>query len=214
MNTVVYMNFKQFEISKIPDHAFCLCIGKRNTGKSTLLSRLVKEKQTTSVKDTLVMCGTQEEHDMYSKLNNVVIYSGYTPDILHTYTEKQKISLRKDSLGVVLDTIEYENIWKDIHVRHLVRNGRCFRTFLYCSSSCIWFIPPYVRSNIDYVFLFKELNKDNLERLYQSFGNMFETFKKFCEAFDTCTKELYGCMVIDNTSHSHRIEDVVFWFSV
>ena len=212
MTTVVYMNFTIFDISKISDNAFCLCIGRRNTGKSTLLSRLVEEKSAV-LQHTLVMCGTQEEHDMYSELNNAV-YSGYTPDILHTYTEKQRMSLRKDSLGVVLDNLEYEDIWKDIHVRHLVINGRCHRTFLLCSSSCIYFIPPYVRSNVDYVFLFKEPNKDNLERLYKSFGNMFETFKKFREALHTCTKEPYGCMVIDNTSRSHRIEDVVFMFSV
>lgn len=211
------MNLKQFDISKISDNAFCLCIGRRNTGKSTLLSRLVEEKQTTSVKDTLVMCGTQEEHDMYSKLDHAVINNGYRQDILHTYMTKQNTALRteeKETVCVVLDNLEYEDIWKDVCVRQLVMNGRCMRMFLCCSSSSIFFVPPSVRYNIDYVFLFKETDKDNLDKIYKSFGGRFETYEKFCEAFDTCTKEPYGCMVIDNTRHSHRIEDAVYRYYI
>ena len=192
------------------------CIGRRNTGKSTLLSLLVEEKRN-SLKNTLVMCGTPEEEELYSKLDNAVIYNGYTQDILYAYMEKQGVSLRtekeKESVCVVLDNLEHEDIWKDVKVRVLVMNNRNLRTFVCGSSSSILFLNPAIRSNVDYLFLFKETNKENLERLYSSFGGIFETYEDFCATFDTCTKTPYGCMVIDNTSRSHRVEDIVFMLS-
>lgn len=40
---------------------------------------------------------------------------------------------------------------------------------------------------------------------------MFPTFDVFCEVMDMCTDD-YGCIVIDNTVNSARLEDRVFWY--
>ena len=40
---------------------------------------------------------------------------------------------------------------------------------------------------------------------------MFPNFDSFCQVMDQCT-ENYECLVIDNTSASNKIEDLVFWY--
>ena len=68
-----------------------------------------------------------------------------------------------------------------------------------------------MRSNVDYVFLFRENNYQNRKKLYDQYCGVFPTFDMFCSVFDVVT-EGYGCMVIDNTSRSNKIEDIVFWY--
>ena len=206
---------KVFDPSTIHVNAFCLCVGRRNTGKTTLMSHLVRENK--KISKTLVFCGTQDENEQYSKLDDTTVYEGYCPDILDTYIGEQKKSMRTgadNSVCVVLDNIEYKDIWKDRCLFTLVRNNRYLRTFVYASSSCVFFIPPVVRSCADYIFLFKETNKENLERLYRSFGNMFNTFEEFIHVFNICTETPNGCMVVDNTSNSRDIFDVFFMYNV
>jgi hypothetical protein len=47
--------------------------------------------------------------------------------------------------------------------------------------------------------------------LYKHFFGIFPTFDSFNEVMNQCT-ENYECLVLDNTSKSNKIEDVVFWY--
>ncbi len=40
---------------------------------------------------------------------------------------------------------------------------------------------------------------------------MFPTFEIFAQVMDQCT-ENFECLVIDNTTKSNKIEDMVFWY--
>ena len=72
-------------------------------------------------------------------------------------------------------------------------------------------VPPDLRTNIDYVFILRENYINNRKRIYDNFAGIFPTFEAFCTTLDACTQN-YECIVIDNTSKSTNLNDVVFWY--
>ena len=79
-------------------------------------------------------------------------------------------------------------------------------TMQYCMD-----LSPDLRANIDYVFILRENIIQNREKIYKNFFGIFPNFDMFVQVLDTCT-ENYECLVLDNTSKSNKIEDVVFWY--
>ena len=79
-------------------------------------------------------------------------------------------------------------------------------TMQYCMD-----LPPDLRANVDYVFILREPVLANRQKLYKNFFGIFPTFDSFSDTMLACT-ENYECLVLDNTSKSNKIEDVVFWY--
>jgi hypothetical protein len=78
--------------------------------------------------------------------------------------------------------------------------------FQYCMD-----MPPAIRSNIDYVFVLRENIVANREKIWKNYFGIFPTFPAFNSVMDQCTND-FECLVLDNTSRSNNIEDVVFWY--
>ena len=76
---------------------------------------------------------------------------------------------------------------------------------------CALVLKPFFRNNVDLVFLLQENSQANLKRIFAAYGNVFESFDAFKDAFKACTKN-YGCMVINNASKSSNIEDICYWY--
>ena len=74
----------------------------------------------------------------------------------------------------------------------------------------ICFIPPNLRTNIDFVFILRENYVSNRKRLYEHYAGMFPSFEMFCQVMDQCT-ENYECLVINNNAKSNKLTDL--WFS-
>lgn len=99
-------------------------------------------------------------------------------------------------------------------------------------------MPPDLRTQVDYVFCFKESILTNKMKLWKYFFGMFERFpgehitplppppsppahptsspaamgaSDFQRVMDRCT-ESHGVLVLDNTAPTTRIEDCVFWY--
>ena len=72
-------------------------------------------------------------------------------------------------------------------------------------------LSPALRGNIDYVFLLGSNSYSDKKRLYEHFCSTFSSFKLFDNVFSSMT-ENHGCMVIDNTSLSNKLEDTIFWY--
>ena len=72
-------------------------------------------------------------------------------------------------------------------------------------------LSPDLRCNIDYIFILRENILQNREKIWKNFFGIFPTFDMFNQVMTACT-ENYECLVLDNTSKSNKIEDVVFWY--
>ena len=100
---------------------------------------------------------------------------------------------------------------KSAHYRKIYTEGRHFNVlYLACLQYCMG-LPPELRSNIDYVFLYGEDENSNLKKLYENYAGIFPTFQMFKDVLDQCT-ENYGCLVIDKRSKSKNLTDRVFYF--
>jgi hypothetical protein len=72
-------------------------------------------------------------------------------------------------------------------------------------------IPPELRSNIDYVFIFNEPSVANRKRIYDAYAGMIPSFEHFCNILDACTQN-HECLVIKTSGNSADLREQVFWY--
>jgi len=216
---------KRFDISKIADDKVIVMIGKRGTGKSYLIKDLLYFHQDIPV--GCVISPTELANKYFSHfVPNSFIYEEYKPQIIENFVKRQKMAVDKvnqekqvygtsrvDPRGfLILDDCLYNKSWvKDTNIRFVFQNGRHVKCMFIFSMQYPLGVTPELRTNIDYVFILRENIVGNRKRIYDNYAGMFPSFDIFCQVMDQCT-ENYECLVIDNTSKSNRLEDIVFWY--
>ena len=90
-------------------------------------------------------------------------------------------------------------------------NGRHYKIFFLITMQYCMGLPPVLRGNIDYVFIFKNNIIKEREKIYNHYAGVFNDFSTFCAVMDNCT-ENYECVVIDNKIQSNKLEDQVKWY--
>lgn len=199
-------------------------IGKRGTGKSTLISDLLWYMR--RIPMYICMSGTEEGNGFYSRyMHPLLIHGEYKKDIVQNLIKQQKDKLKKClkagidpnsrpdlGTGLLLDDCGFnKRIMNQEDIRLLFMNGRHWKISFIVSLQYMMGIPPDLRTNIDFVFCLRENIVANQKRLYDNFFGCFKKFAQFQEAFNECTNN-YECLVLDNTSKSTRVEDCVFYY--
>ena len=112
----------------------------------------------------------------------------------------------------ILDDIMYDTSWvKDKNIMQLFMNDRHLKYSLIITMPYSLSMPPALRFNVDYIFILRENYISNRKRLFEHYAGMFPTFEIFCQVMDACTNN-YECLVIDNTTKSNKIEDMIYWY--
>lgn len=210
------LRLKKFDPSKIGNDKVCLFIGKRGTGKSTLVTDIMYHKKN-SIPMGVVMSATEEGNHYYSKyVPDLFVHGCYNRETLEKVIESQRQKLirfgRVDPVFVLLDDCMYDRgFLKDECIRTLFMNGRHWKIFFLLTTQYCMDLPPALRTNVDYVFCLRENVIQNREKLYKAFFGVFPTFHVFQQVMDACT-ENFECLVIDNTSRSNNLEDCVFYY--
>jgi hypothetical protein len=152
------VSLRQFDMRKIQQDAVCVFIGRRRTGKSTLVRDLFHHQD---MPLGTVISGTEESNSFYSKMiPPLFIHGEYSPLILANFVKRQKMIMAKimaeQSQGqmksrydprslMILDDCMYDDSWThDKNIRYLFMNGRWLKVFfLRVLSSTRWvFSPP------------------------------------------------------------------------
>lgn len=199
------INIRQFSPDTMKKYFTALSIGRGRAGKTTLIKDLMRKLDLSS---GTVICSTGE----YVETEELKVVKEFTPEILEKFvSEITENNLFLKEKTMILDDCLFDPKWKDDeNIRTLIINSRCLRCNLLMTQQYPDTIPVVLRANIDYIFIFKEPNLSAQRKLYRQYSGMFSSFEMFSQVLEECTKN-YGCMVIDNTSHSNRIEDTVFW---
>jgi hypothetical protein len=225
-SAAVNINIKRFDMRKIQQDAVVIFIGRRRTGKSTLVRDLLFHHQDMPL--GTVISGTEESNSFYGKMiPPLFIHGEYNPIILANYVKRQKIIMSKiqqeQAAGVrqsrfdprsfmILDDCMYDDSWThDKNIRYLFMNGRWLKVFFLITMQYPLGIQPALRTNVDYVFVLREPYMSNRKRIFDNYCSVFPSFEFFCQIMDQCTQN-YECLVIDNTSQSSKLEDCVFWY--
>ncbi len=112
----------------------------------------------------------------------------------------------------ILDDCMYNKaVTKDKNIRCIFMNGRHYKIFLLITMQHGLGLPPDLRSNIDYVFIFRNNIVKEREKIYNHYAGMFPTFDVFNQVMNQCT-ENFECLVIDNKIQSNNINDNVYWY--
>jgi hypothetical protein len=200
--------------------ATCVFIGKRGTGKSTLVADILYHCR--KIPLGVAISATEDGNAFYSKyIPDIFIHSEYKPDVIQQVINRQKKVIsneKKDKKNiendafVLLDDCMYDRkMIRDPNIRGIFMNGRHWRvTFMITMQYCMD-LPPDLRSNIDYIFILRENIIQNQEKIYKNFFGIFPHVDTFKEVMNACT-EGYDCLVLDNTSRSNKITDCVFWY--
>jgi hypothetical protein len=90
-------------------------------------------------------------------------------------------------------------------------NGRHYSIFTLITSQVPLGINPALRSQIDYVFIFKNNIIKEREKIYNHYAGICNSFEVFNKIMDNTTAN-YEVMVIDNTTQENSITDQIKWY--
>jgi hypothetical protein len=219
------VSIRRFDMKMIPQDAVVVFIGRRRTGKSTLVRDLLFHHQDMPL--GTVISGTEESNDFYKKIiPPLFIHGEYSPVIIANFCKRQKIIMQKVMMEtkergqsrldprsfLIMDDCLYDDSWlHDRNIRYLFLNGRWLKVFFLITMQYPLGIPPMLRTNVDYCFILREPYVTNRKRIFENFGSAFPSFEFFCQIMDQCTQN-YECVVMANNSQSNKLEDIVYWY--
>ncbi len=219
------LNLRKFDMKTIPQDAVCVFIGRRRTGKSTLVRDLLYHHQ--NIPLGTVISGTEESNSFYGKMvPPLFIHNEFNPTILANFVKRQRLvvaKMTKDAQEgrrtnidprafLILDDCMYDDTWtRDKNILYLFLNGRHVKVFFLITMQYPLGIQPALRTNVDYVFILREPYQSNRKRIYENYGAAFPSFEFFCQVMDQCTQN-YECLVICNNTQSNKLEDAVYWY--
>lgn len=211
------MNIKirKFDPRSIDNNRVCVFIGKRGTGKSTLVADILYHHRNIPI--GVVQSATEESNDFYKKIvPDLFIYNDYKPEVLEKLIIRQRKAIqtqhKNPSTFILLDDCMYNKaLSKDKSIRAIFMNGRHWKILFMLTLQYCMDITPDLRANIDYVFVLRENIIQNREKIFKNFFGVFPNYESFSEVLNQCT-ENYECLVLDNTSKGNKIEDCVFWY--
>jgi Cdc6-like AAA superfamily ATPase len=209
------LSFKEFT-PKEANMDSILILGKRGVGKTVLVNDLLPHL---NCENLLVFKPTESVKPEYNHWNLPSdINKEYCETILESFINKQKAFVREHDIlpphaCVVFEDCMYDNrCWQHKPMNELYSIGRYLRTKSVMVMQYPLILPPMFRTNIDYVFIFKNSITSVRQRIYDQYCCMFPSFAIFNQVFDDITKEPFTCMVINNTAKSNKLEDQVFWY--
>lgn len=219
------LNLKKFDITSISSDSVCVFVGKRKVGKSWAVKDLLYYNRDIPI--ATIISGTETASPFYSDfMPSMFLHDEYTPELLKNVVDRQRIIKKKmkkmiskgepsnidPNAILILDDCLFDNSWvRDTNIRCMFMNGRHYNTLFLITMQFPLGIPPSLRTNIDYAFIFRENNINNRRRIYENYASMFPTFDMFCTIMDQCT-ENFECLVIKICASSNRLQDQVFWY--
>jgi len=219
------LELKKFDPTKIKSDSVVVFIGKRNTGKSYCMKDILSYNRDIPV--GVVVSPTERANGYFEKfIPKMLIYDELEEKIVSKFlsrqiniTKERKKELEKHGSSTVdprafliLDDCMYNKaITKDKNIRCIFMNGRHYKIFLLITMQHGLGLPPDLRSNIDYVFIFRNNIVKEREKIYNHYAGMFPTFDVFNQVMNQCT-ENFECLVIDNKIQSNNINDNVYWY--
>ncbi len=209
------LEIKKFNPKNIGDERVCVFIGKRATGKTTLVTDILYHKR--HIPAGIVMSGTEEGNSYYQQyVPDLFVYNEYKAETAEKLINRQKKVVRNKNTNpnifLLIDDCMYDKkMIRDKNVRLVFMNGRHWKIFFLLTMQYCMDLSPDLRANVDYVFVLRENIIQNREKIYKNFFGIFPNFDMFNQVLNNCT-ENYECLVLDNTAKSNKIEDVVFWY--
>lgn len=216
-------NIREFNMSQVGDNRIVIFIGKRGSGKSKAVMDYLYNNQDLPM-GTCISPTEEYNNTFTGKIPSIFLHEEYSQELLQKFIHRQKVISKRIKTDpkyksvdprafLIFDDCLYDakNWINDRNIRFIFMNGRhVYITFLLTMQYLLG-IPPSLRDNVDFIFIFKETKISTKRKLYEYYAGMFPTFEMFSKVLDECTKD-HGCLVIDNRTQSDKLEDQVYWY--
>lgn len=219
------LSFRKFDTNKMNDFNVTIIIGKRGNGKSFLTKDILYNNKN-NFTDGLVISPTEKNNKTYEGIfPQLYIHDDYSPTIINNLFDRQDTLIDKNydrqkngkkmldlHTILIMDDCGFNSkAFRTKEIKEIFFNMRHKKASFYLILQFCLTLGPELRGNVDYIFLLADNSHSNRKRLYDHYCSQFSSFKLFNNVFTSMT-ENYGCMVIDNTSKSAKLEDCVFWY--
>jgi hypothetical protein len=204
-----------FKGKKDEDGTKIIVIGKAGSGKSSLIKDIIASKAHL-IPVAQVYSGTEDSNHAFSSIiPDVCIYNKLDLKAMENFKIRQKVAKEwlkyPWALHIVDDCTDDPKILKKPIFQDYYKNGRHWAmlhilTLQYCLD-----IPPAIRNNYDYAFIFKENIIATREKLHKYFGACIHHFQDFNNLMDTITGD-YTALVIKNSASATSPEECLFWY--
>lgn len=210
------MALNKFDISSIRDSSIVFIIGKKYTGKTTLIKNLLKLK---NIDDYYVFNKSKEE---YNIKNVYAEFKGeYLDNILNirrNYIRDKNLTkeLCKEQYVVIDDSIFSRTELESKSLYYTFMNGRCIKLGAIISMQYPLKIQERMLHNIDYLFILRDTNTNNVKRIYDNYLYKFTSYEAFLDIYNKFISQNpnFANLVIDFTKWSGKFEDIVYYYEV
>lgn len=190
-------------------------IGHPGSGKSLLIKSLLYAKKHI-IPVGIVMSGTEDSNKFYSQIfPDLFIYDKYNKTVIEEFIKRQKLAkeeLSNEWCVLIMDDITDDvRIFNDPVIIGLYKNGRHWNMLQILALQYALDVKPVIRTNIDGVFIFREPNLANREKIYKNYASIIPTFSLFSEIMNAITDD-YSCLFIDNTATTNEWQNCVFYY--
>jgi len=166
----------------------------------------------------MIITGSEGSAEEFAKFfPKSFIYDEVDTDRIEKIADTQTKLRKKGTEGdyssfLVFDDCGYDkSITKQKIIRKIFCNGRHLKILLMMTVQYCKHIPPDLRSNADYVFIFREKSSDNRKKLWKDYAGIVDDFDTFNQIMNSCTDNR-GVLVVDNTSISNDVTENLFWY--
>lgn len=220
------MELRNFDMRRIQEKIWVniLVLGKRNTGKSTILNDILAhlDKLFGLV---IAMSGSEDMNGFYKKrLPNMFVYNDVYVNKIRDLVARQQKFIKLVNRGgqkykdcntnaaLILDDCIHNKEWtKDESARYLSYAGRHIKMSVFIASQELMALPPGIRANFDYVFISRMDNADELGKVRKTFFASIPDKKTFDHVFNKYTDD-YKFIVVDQMTKSTDPHNKIFWY--
>lgn len=209
----------EFDPNTMDPASRCMIVGRPKTGKSTLASDLCSY-QCNTIPVWEVFNGSEASNKHWKKrgIPDTFIHPELDLEAVKKFYSRQRLAIQQGiqkAHGAVIfdDCMHDDTLFKARIFKRLIKNGRNDKIFTIISTQEPGDPPKWIKSTIDYAFLFRETSDENLRTLHKYYGSMLGTLGDFREIM-TDTAYDNRCIVINFQIQSNNIEDIVSWYKV
>jgi len=210
------LHLQKFDPQTVGPGRVWTIIAPRNSGKTVLMREILRKIRKTIDMPIGMTATTSTALDWAQFMPKSCIHArGFNHEVMESV-----LALRKDqtaagkmrSVLIAMDDVAFEQkLYKTEGMRELHLNGRHLGFTVVQSLQYAVLMPSVIRSNCDVIISLADTNVSNRKRLHEMFYGCFGDFKSFDRVFTKVT-ENYGCLVLDRTKKSGKIEDILSWY--
>jgi energy-coupling factor transporter ATP-binding protein EcfA2 len=212
------LNIRAFDPSTMKPDATVLLIGKRGTGKSTLINDIMYHMRD-KFQFGIAMSPTEGSTEALSTIiPRTCIFNDFCENAIGRMLKYQKKSVKQASekkyrnMFIIMDDCAYDSkTLKGKNIREVFMNGRHRKIFIINAVQYMMDIPSFLRGQIDYVFATRDNIIDQREKLWKYFFGMFSDYRDFSAVMDNCTAN-HNVIVLNNTVRSNDPQECVYWY--